>query len=123
MLDIGLDDISLLLACGMFDPHSYPISHLLNRYHDRINWIPLDHPKFNGNQLTNMFLKRNGSNLRIPTGATLHESPSEARTLFEKIMDFKLRHNQQYGSVINWNLLTDMALHTKSLQIEDWNKT
>jgi hypothetical protein len=47
-----------LVSAGFFDHHTYPLHMMLGEKMSKIFWIPIDHPKISGDQLTCMFLKK-----------------------------------------------------------------
>lgn len=88
-----------LLPNAIFDYHSQPLVTTIGRdicY--KIEWIPLDHPEFSGNQLTTIFLRDHGVSIDLNAFPMINISDKFKKDLFNKISKLK----SDNLSIQNW---------------------
>ena len=109
------DNCMLLVAIGMFDVHSYPISTLYPNHYQRIQWIPMGKGKFSCNQLTNVFFHRNGIDLKVPEDHVLHKSPQWLLDVQERINRIKVEHAGRYQEMVYYFMMEDLRLYSEAI--------
>lgn len=107
-------DLAKLFMGITLDEHTLPISSLLpediNPY--SIDWIPLDHPNYSSEDLTNRFFKKHGIDLKIELDDRLHVSNPEKRELNNLIDNIK-------DDVENYKLFFTSGILKKDLVLYD----
>jgi uncharacterized protein YqgV (UPF0045/DUF77 family) len=93
------EKLALTICSGVYDEHTYPISHLLGDLIDRVFWIPLDTDQ-SSNVLLNQYFKDNGSDLRIDLNARENVAISRLKQNYERINQLK----EKYRDIIETGL-------------------
>jgi hypothetical protein len=110
------ENCMLLVAIGMFDVHSYPISILYPNHYRKIHWIPMGKDKFSCNKLTNVFFHRNGIDLKVPEDYVLHRSPKWILDAQERINLVKVEHADRYQEMVYYFMMEDLRLYFEAME-------
>jgi len=74
-----------LLAAGFFDQHTYPLSVMFGDRMNKINWLPIDSERMDGNTVTSKFLKQHGIDVAPAQIPQLNPSGPNKKNLLKQI--------------------------------------
>lgn len=116
-----IDDpkVRRLLVSGVFDEHCYSINMMIPTLVNRVHWIPLDFSwrHFDGDFLTNRFLKQQGVNLPFDTIQRQNVATPASRQLYDKINAAKSEYDSDYQHLVKNFLELDIKLHVYAVDL------
>lgn len=112
-------DVSHLLISGVFDEHCYSIHMMIPHLVDRVHWIPLDYEykHFNGTSLTNRFFKTHNLALHYTDSNRLNVADGKKQSIYKRINELKLVHDQDYQKLVKNFLEPDIKLHSSAVDM------
>ncbi len=96
--------------------HVIPIPEYVHMYTDKITFIPLDHPEYSGNELTNRFLEKNNIDIKISELTNrANKSTKNKLKLYELVKQDIANKEIFYKEHIEPRLKRDIEIHNNSL--------
>ncbi len=104
------------LLTSFNDVHITPIVNYLDKYITRITFIPVDHPQYTCNELTNIYFKENNIDIKISElTRKANKSTKNKLRVYELVKQDIANREIFYKEHIEPKLKMDIEIHNKSL--------